>query len=301
VCLHVASPKSRGLFHSAISESGGCTTYQPTAADAEANSAKLAAQLGCTGSDTIGCMRKRSVKELFDAVTATGVSFGPNVDGDLFPVQPRALFDAQNIAQVPYILGTNTDEGTLFTTAYASIDNEDDYHAVLKKNFTASIEDICEAYSLDQFKDSPNKYQASLARIFGDARLVCPTYDTAVRASNAGSNVWLYNFDIPANMGNLGATHGSELVYVFGTGPSLNAVQRDVSDLIQSYWSNLAKFGNPNDTALYAWPKFSEKDNVRVNLGLDATIAKDFRAPECEFWRKEYDKRFVAAAPATPN
>jgi para-nitrobenzyl esterase len=47
VCAHVASPANRGLFHAAISESGGCTTFQPTTATAFNTTEQLSASLGC--------------------------------------------------------------------------------------------------------------------------------------------------------------------------------------------------------------------------------------------------------------
>jgi para-nitrobenzyl esterase len=124
VCLHMASPKSRSLFHRAISESGGCTTRQQTEADGQKYTDEVAAKLGCAGKDTIGCLRGKSVMDLLNAVPANipvGKGFGPIVDGDFMPDQPRTLYDSGNVAKVPYILGSNSDEGTLFTVGQPPI------------------------------------------------------------------------------------------------------------------------------------------------------------------------------------
>jgi para-nitrobenzyl esterase len=67
VCLHVASPKSRGLFHRAISESGGCTPHEQVAADAVELTKALATKVGCTGANVLSCLRGKSVADLLAA------------------------------------------------------------------------------------------------------------------------------------------------------------------------------------------------------------------------------------------
>ena len=54
VCMHVASPQTPPLFERAISESGGCTTHQPTLADDYPLVLGVAAQLGCPGGGASG-------------------------------------------------------------------------------------------------------------------------------------------------------------------------------------------------------------------------------------------------------
>ena len=293
VCLHVASPKSRGLFHRAISESGGCTTSQTTAQVAETRSAELAQKLGCSGDDSLKCLRGKSTEELLTA--ATGSTFSVSVDGSFLPDQARALFDKGDIAKVPYILGSNTDEGTLFTTALSNITTDEAYRAVISQRVGEKAADaVMERYPVSKFKDEPKPYQAALARVFGDQTLVCSTYDSALRAAKAGAPTWMYNFDIPANMGGLGATHGSELVYVFGTSPNLSDPQKRASERIQAYWTNLAKQADPNGADLPKWPKFSAEQDVRLNLGLEFEVVEKFRTSECELWRSLYDASYNA-------
>jgi para-nitrobenzyl esterase len=289
VCLHVASPKTRGLFARAISESGGCTTFGVTLEDAEKRAADFADKLGCGGDDALACLRAKPVSGLLAAATG----FGPIVDGEFMPEQPRALYDRGDIAKVPYILGSNTDEGTLFTTT--QVHSEDELKAAIQQSVTAPVDEVLEHYPLSAFQDTDNPYQAALARIIGDSILVCSTYDAAIRHAAAGGDTYLYNFDIPTNAGNqLGATHGSELVYVFGTSPNLTPEQQKTSDAIQAYWTNLAKHGDPNGKNLLTWPQFDDEHNDRINFGLDITTVHDFRKPECEYWRSQYDAKFHA-------
>ena len=298
VCLHVASPKARGLFHKAISESGGCTTMQTTQADAQKSIDDFATQLGCTGTpaEALTCLRKKTTDELVTATTTT--KFGPALDGTVFPDQPRALYDKGDIAKVPIILGSNMDEGTLFVSA--QVTDEAGLRAAIGAQYgAASVDAIMAAYPIANYAAAtPNPYQAVLARVVGDAILVCTTYDAAVRASAAGSSVFMYNFNIPVTVGtNLGATHGSELTYVFGTSKLFTAAGQASSDHMQRYWTNFAKTGDPNGGSDLKWPAFSGTANVRMNIAEpDFTVVNDFRASECAFWRAAYDQKFAAAA-----
>ena len=67
VCLHVASPQSRGLFTGAISQSGGCTTHQTTRAVAVQRARSWVTQLGCNSGSVQACMRYKAPGELLAA------------------------------------------------------------------------------------------------------------------------------------------------------------------------------------------------------------------------------------------
>jgi para-nitrobenzyl esterase len=301
VCMHVASPASAGLFHRAISESGGCTTLQPSEPEAEEAAAKLAGDVGCTGPGALACLRAKSAADLMKAPdVAAGVGFGPHVDGWFMPDQPRRIYDDGNMNKVPYLLGSNTDEGTLFLPA-AKPTTEPEYMAALTAMFGAdTAKQVANVYSMTRFASAPNPATAALARVIGDSRLVCTTFDTAERMAAAGAPVFLYNFDIPvpaAISPSLGATHGSELTSVFGTSPTFasDPAAKAASDLIQRYWTNFARTGDPNGGADLKWPAFTLSANVRVNLALQPSVVTDFRAAECAFWQVGYAQQFPPA------
>jgi para-nitrobenzyl esterase len=301
VCMHVASPGSKDLFHRAISESGGCTTRQRTKAEAQAAGAAFAADVGCTGAGALGCLRGKAAIELMGTQdVALGKGFGPDVDGAFMPDQPRTLYDAGQIAKVPYLLGSNTDEGTLFLPAITPTTDEE-YMAALTATFGASAQAVAIKYKPADFPGGvPNRQTAALARVIGDSRLVCTTFDTAQRMAHAGAAVYLYNFDVPvppAVSMTLGATHGSELTSVFGTSPtfSSDAAAKGVSDLMQRYWTTFARSGNPNTGTDPNWPAFRESANVRINFALQqSTVINDFRASECAFWQMAYAMQFLS-------
>ena len=312
VCLHVASPGSAPLFHRAISESGGCTTRLRTQTEAEAQATAVASDLACPGADALACLRGKSAAELMAARAvvdrlnnggATG--FGPNIDGQFMPDQPRTLYNDGHIARVPYLLGSNQDEGTLFV-ATAPIATEGEYADALTARFGPTLGGAVKAaYKFTDFtNDPPNAALAALARVIGDSLLVCTTYDTAVRAQAAGLPVYLYNFNVPVPPQPgiyLGATHGSELTSVFGTSPVFTTETQLVSDVIQNYWTNFARTGDPNPQIGIdpMWPKLTATQNIRLNFALEPTSVPstvlNFRADLCNFWSTVvYNAQFPA-------
>jgi len=309
-CFHVVSPGSKGLFQRAISESGGCTTRILPLAEANTGVAPFVEAMGCThAADPLACLRDKPVADLIVAPPIDGAPdpqlpggaqyvglparwrFGPVVDGEVLPDQPRALFADGNVADVPYILGSNTDEGTLFHISAPPVTTEAEYMAALERRFKTLAPEVAKLYPVANF-DSPN---AAIQRVTGDASLVCGTFDSAVRAAEAGRKVWMYNFDFPIaiqGLDALGATHGAEIAFVFASAADPTADQAKVSEIMQDYWVRFAKTGDPNGDTAFAWPSFGPSANKRLNIRPDPSVVEDFRKTECAFWRQTYDAAF---------
>jgi para-nitrobenzyl esterase len=259
--------------------------------------------------DALACLRGKSVADLLVAAPVDGLpveelpggagyqggtprwGFGPIVDGTVIPDQPRALFAAGEVAQVPYILGSNTDEGTLFHIGATPVADESELFSALERRYgTAPAQAIVAAYPLEEF-DSPD---AALQRMTGDAGLVCTTHDSARRAAAAGLDVWMYNFDYPLPIPGLeilGATHGAEIAFVFD---SVEGEEQDVvGEPIRGYWSRFAGTGDPDGAGALAWPPFAPDADARMNFSTELAVVPDFRAAECAMWRSLYDAEFT--------
>jgi para-nitrobenzyl esterase len=312
-CYQMVSPGTRGLFHRAISQSCGCTEVIPSRSSAEAEGAVFAAAVGCSDPATqLSCLRAAPVTTLMvgDAPVIGGDpklpggktyaggerawSFTVTVDGDVIPKQPRALFDAGDFAKVPYIVGSTTDEGTLLHFGEPPVANESEYTAALGRRFGARGVEVAMHYPVSKFA-SP---QAALMRVTGDANVVCGTHDTARRVAAAGGSVFFYNFDRPVPIPalaslNLGAAHGAENAYIFGTWP-MDFPQEDVAVglTMQGYWARLARSGNPNGEGALTWPAWKRDADVRVNFDLEPNLVTDFRRDLCDFWATWYDAQF---------
>ena len=111
--LQYVAPHSAGLFHAAISESGGLGAT--ATAKAVNNTRLVGGALGCLGKDgsvTKACMRNVPTVNITDA-TYTG-SWGPTVDGFTFPEDPQALLAAGRVNDASVIFGAQTNDSFLF-------------------------------------------------------------------------------------------------------------------------------------------------------------------------------------------
>jgi para-nitrobenzyl esterase len=314
VCFQMVSEGARGLFHRALGESGGCTTALPTRAEAEAEANVFTEAMGCgDATDVAACLRAVPVADLLMEAPVDGAmvdppggdfysggtprwSFQAVVDGVVISDQPRTLFDDSNVADVPYVLGSNSDEGTLFHVLQREVATEDEYLAALERRFGATVAaEVAAAYPVADFA-SP---QDALERVTGDGGLVCPVRDTAKRAAAAGLDVFVYNFNrpipIPALQGlDLRATHGAEIAYVFGSigADVIGADDLALSATMQRYWGRFAETGDPNGGNDLAWPMFSAENDVRLNFDVTLSTVQDFRSEVCAFWESIYDAGF---------
>ncbi len=304
VCMHVASPGSRGLFQRAVSQSGGCTTATGIGASERATLneqiAKFGADRGCSGENALACLRDKPVTELVSTMMVDrtmgmdalrrSFNFGAVVDGEggFLPKSARELFDSGEIAKVPYLMGTNAEEARLYFIAAPVPANETEYKASINMTYGSFAERILAMYPSTLYMGD---YRKLMARIASDSGLICGTLDTARRAVKAGLPVFMYNFNIPWSIGRdvLGASHASEISHVFGT-PYMEMGERDaVGKVMNAYWAAFAQSGDPNyDGAPAKWPAFkpdADDNDQRLELAPGYAQLMNFRKEECKLWR----------------
>lgn len=131
------------LFHGAISESGAPVWVAPTANAAlwQPTYNGFVEAAGCSdAADNLQCLRTISnttLSAIFNNKTLN--PFGSNapreymfaVDGDFIPEPNSVLLQSGKFAKVPYLIGTNFDEGT--TVGAKSVNNTDDLNAYMIK------------------------------------------------------------------------------------------------------------------------------------------------------------------------
>lgn len=297
VCAHVVSPLSRGLFRGAISESGSCAVGVATKGESEAAAEDVAEAVGCGAApDKLACLRSASVADLLAAGenAVAGRALGISIDGGVLPDDPGVLIDTRQFdKKVRYILGANSDEGTIFFLGATPVADESEYLAALQDRYGDLADEIALVYPADAF-DTP---QDALIRVFGDSGLLCPTYELARRFSAAKGKAYVYNFNrvIPNEVIEalgLGALHGAEIAYVFGTLQVDTPEDTALGLAIREYWSTFAKKRKPKakETGGPKWkPYKAKKDNL---LRLDATVEEltGFRRTECDFWASVTDQ-----------
>ena len=300
VCMHTVSPGSQGLFHRAISESGGCTTREQTdRALLDAQIAQYAAERGCEGDSVIACLREKPVSDFISSepidrtggrdALALAFNFGAVIDGagGFLPEPPVDLFDRGEVAKVPYILGTNTEEAQLYFISAPVPATEEEYVAEITATYGDFAARVLEMYPLSRFGGDIRK---AMARIDTDSGLVCGTRDTAMRAVAAGLPVYMYNFNIAWSIlpDVLGPSHASEISHVFGSPYNESEANIAVAQAMNAYWASFAEDGDPNyEGAPTVWPRFmpdQNGDEQRIQFDPNYEILDSFRKEECALW-----------------
>ena len=144
---------------------------------------------------------------------------------------------------------------------------EAEYLAALQARWGDRASQIAALYPVANFA-SP---QVALERAFGDDALVCDTYDSARRAAAGRASVHLYNFARPIPLPQLaprmlGATHGAEIAYVFGSVEPTDEADRTIGLTMQGYWTDFAHTGGSEGEESRSWPSYDDGGDERINF-----------------------------------
>ncbi len=95
-----------------------------------------------------------------------------------------------------------------------------------------------------------------------------------------------------------GAPHGAEVPYIFGQledrnrvgSPTVTAEDEKVVALMQAYWSNFAKNGNPNGPGLVNWPELQGSNTDWLRLNPAPTVEKNWLGDRIGVWEERYTR-----------
>jgi para-nitrobenzyl esterase len=262
----VASPLASGLFHRAIGESGGRFSVTTTLRQAEQAGEKFATAVAA---GSIADLRAMPADVLQGA--SGGFSSVSNADGWVLPAIMLDLFRAGKQNDVPTVIGSNADEGTIFAPASTTAAT---FRRQAEREFGA---DADRWITLHPFADDEQARSAQ-AGAMRDRTFGWEMRTWARLQSQTGkSSVYLYYFShVPPlpNAAWLGAQHGAEIPYVLNwpngrhsASVSWTDADRALADQVSSYWVNFATTGNPNGKGLPTWAAYSRGDERALGIG----------------------------------
>ncbi len=295
--LLMISP-AKNEFHKAIAESGAAFLAPvPPLARAEKAGVEFATTMKAPEGDeaAVKFLRGLSAEDLIKAVMDPDEKrrprVGPIVDGWVITQSPAQAFAAGHQSQIPMLLGVTTREFG---------NNESLERLNFSMRFVAGshLDEMLKLYPIHDTTVDP-LYGTAADQWAADMRFHCPVATEGAWQVKAGKPVYLYQFDHPIpGQEAQGAVHSADLPYVFGYFPksgnisgNFTDVDTKLADLMETYWSNFAKTGNPNGTGAPDWPQLTEAGGY-IEFMLDGHAearAGLLRAPQCALYREILD------------
>lgn len=279
--LLMTSPLAANLFRRVIAESGPAFGMGPTrtVSQMEPLGVAVGKEDGAQSSSQLAVLRKTPAPVLAEIanrlIASAFKGYDPNsaiVDGWVLPQSPARAFALGKIEPVDFLVGLNAREFSAFRV---------DAAAAAKKAPPASKPGI--SGQLKQIADTARPLYGhwtnlavatytgkivvhgnpALDQASNDIFGACPLGAEAALSASAGHRAFVYRFDrsIPGKgESELGSFHSLEIPYVFDTFQArtfswlpFSATDHKLSRVVRAYWTNFAKFGDPNGPGLPRW------------------------------------------------
>jgi para-nitrobenzyl esterase len=285
-------PAAKGLFQKAIGESSGGRDGVLTGrsinkenADplypisAETIGINFARKHGIEGTDAaaLAKLRALSVEEIVDGGQETDGQGGPRIysgpilDGKLVVETAESAYKAGRQALVPLIIGNCSAEiGGGFVNGSSSKEElfslfgelEDEAKAAYDPDGNKSFAEVQTKFNTDWVWGEPARF-------------------TARTFISSGEPAYVYHFGyVPPAMKQMmqfGAGHGTEVGFVFNNlmnrdGSPVDPMDKEVAKMMNTYWANFAKTGDPNGKGLPEWPVYNTQNEEILDVQPDGKL-----------------------------
>ena len=288
------------LFRGAIMNSGSIVPADPVDGDkGQAVYDAVVAHGGCeSADDTLECLRRLEYTDFLNAANSVpgllsyhsvALSYLPRPDGTVFTQSPELAAQKGEYASVPFIVGDQEDEGTLFALFQSNITTTDQLVDYFKELFfyhasTDQLNTLIDTYPDTVEDGSPFRTGTSnnwypqfkrLAAILGDLTFTLTRrlfLDYAL-AAKPDVPAWSYLASYDHGTPILGTFHGSDLLQVF-----YGILPNHASRSIHSYYLSFVYDLDPNQRSgkeFPNWPAWAEENELMQFFNDRGDLLKD--------------------------
>ncbi len=284
----MVSPLSKGLIAGVIGASGGLDALPPYPMDEVEKTWQAFAEE--VGAPSIADLRAMPATKLLELTKGMGAREYPSViDGYFFPKSPFEILAAGEQARVPLMVGWNSEEGNYRSLLGGREPTPEAYAEAVRALYGEHSDEILRLYP----GATKEQVVQSATDLAGDRFIAYSTWKWADEHRRSGGPVFRYYYAHPRppmvpEMGDAvaglaggvirepkaadratampaatGAVHSADIEYAMGN-LATNLVyawtpeDEQVSELMQGYYANFVKTGDPNGPGLPVWPRADE-------------------------------------------
>jgi para-nitrobenzyl esterase len=322
VSAQMASPLSKNIIAGAIGESGSLLGLNPVASlkDAEKAGADFAASIK---TNSLAELRAMPAEQLLKTTATAGYGRFPIcVDGYFFPKSPLEIYEKGEQAHVPLLVGWNSQEMVYQMILGQDKPTLDNYKKAVEKLYGEKGPEALAVYNASNDEEA-EQVATDLA---SDRFIGFSTWKWSdVHSKTGGKPVYRYLYararpQMRPEMGNAtaglaggvvkdssankipkmppahGAVHSAEIEYALGN-LSTNRVydwqpeDYKVSEIMQTFFANFIKTGNPNGLGVPEWANVDNSKAVQVmHIDVNTKSVEDKKSDRYLFMDKSLKK-----------
>ena len=300
-CL-CAMPAAKGLFKRAIAQSTYGTLVEPE--DAAQRTKALLDALGLADASDL---RNVPLEKLVATEASLPMGLGAGVGGGggpvrdaaTLPIAPTEVFAAGNANAAEVIVGTTLDESRLFGAFGGGLDGLDD-DALLTRMRASFGDDEKATKAIEVYRKERAAFGES--EDAGDVLMAVQTDQMfrqhsirvaeALASTQPSTYMYLFTWKSTALGGKLGACHGIEIPFVFGTlGAGMGQLAGDtpesqaLAEAVMDAWLSFAKTGAPTSAGLPEWPAYDTARRATMILGAETRVTDAPLDAIRQFWQ----------------
>ena len=255
------SPLAEGLFNRVVMESSTVAAVEPTHSfrlldEAIESGNELKKKYNCTSVDDL---RKLDASKI---VSEADTQHHMTVDGYVLTQTPHEAYLNGEYNEKEIMHGYNLHEGEAFILfSQANLSN---YEGKVREYFEELADEVFEIYPITTDEEVRASWEEIYSAVFFDY----PHYCLNRMAVKNGIPTYQYYFT--KDNGRLGPWHSGEEVYLYGNIPADSSLydeqDKQLSEIMQSYFVNFIKTGDPNGEGLPEWRRNENSSDV-LELG----------------------------------